>query len=105
MTGRVGRDIGLQAAKEAARLTAVRLLSSLKAEIGNLNKVKRIVKALGMVNADESFTEHPQVINGCSDLRVAVFSDRGRHARAAVGMASLPFNIPVEIEMIVEVED
>ena len=105
MTGKVGRDINLEEAKEAARLTAIDLLSSLKAEIGDLNKVKRIVKVLGMVNSDESFTDQPQVINGCSDLLVSIFGDRGRHARAAVGMVSLPFGIPVEIEMIIEVED
>jgi enamine deaminase RidA (YjgF/YER057c/UK114 family) len=102
--GRVGRDIGLKEAYEAARLTAIDLLSSLKAEIGDLNKVKRVVKVMGMVNSVETFTEHPKVINGCSDLLVAVFGDRGRHARDAVGMGSLPFNIPVEIDIIVEVE-
>ncbi|MFC1561113.1 RidA family protein [Candidatus Latescibacterota bacterium] len=105
MTGKVGRDIDIDEGKKAARLTAINLLSSLKAEIGDLNKVKRIVKVLGMVNSDESFTDQPQVMNGCSDLLVDVFGDRGKHARAAVGMASLPFGIPVEIEMIVEVED
>jgi enamine deaminase RidA (YjgF/YER057c/UK114 family) len=105
MTGKVGRDINIEVGKEAARITAINLLSSLKAEIGDLNKVKRIVKVLGMVNSDESFTEQPQVVNGCSDLLVSVFGDRGKHARAAVGMASLPFGIIVEIEMIVEVED
>lgn len=104
-TGRVGSEVDLEQAKEAARLTAINLLSSLKAEIGDLNKVKRIVKVLGMVNADPSFTQHPQVINGCSDLLVSIFGDRGKHARSAVGMGSLPFNITVEIEMIVEVEE
>ena len=105
MIGKVGRDIDLEEAKAAARLTSINLIASLKAEIGDLNKVKRIVKVLGMVNSDESFTEQPQVINGCSDLLVAIFGDRGKHARSAVGMVSLPFGIPVEIEMIVEVED
>lgn len=104
VVGKVGRDIDLKQAYEAARLTAIDLLSSLKAEIGDLNKVKRVVKVMGMVNAVESFTEHPKVVNGCSDLLVSVFGDCGRHARAAVGMGSLPFNIPVEIAMIVEVE-
>ena len=102
--GKVGRDMSLEEAREAARLTAINLLSSLKAEIGDLNKVKRVIKVLGMVNSDESFTDQPQVMNGCSDLLVSVFGDRGRHARSAVGMASLPFGIPVVIEMIVEVE-
>ena len=105
VTGRVGRDIDIKQAYEAARLTAIDLLTSLKAEIGNLNKVKRVVKVVGMVNSVESFTDHPKVVNGCSDLLVSVFGDRGKHARAAVGMGSLPFNIPVEIDMVVEVED
>ena len=105
MRGKVGRDMSLEDARDAARLTAINLLSSLRAEIGNLNKVKRVVKVSGMVNSDESFTDQPKVINGCSDLLVSVFGDRGRHARAAVGMASLPFGIPVEIEMIVEIEE
>ncbi len=103
VTGKVGRDLGVEEAKEAARLTAISLLSSLKAEIGDLDKVTRIVKVFGMVNADPAFAQHPQVINGCSDLLVEVFGDRGRHARAAVGMGTLPFNIAVEIEMVVEV--
>jgi enamine deaminase RidA (YjgF/YER057c/UK114 family) len=71
--------------------------------LGDLNKVKRIVRVFGMVNAVEGFTQQPQVINGCSDLLVALFGDRGKHARAAVGMASLPLNLTVEIEMVVEV--
>ena len=75
----------------------------LKSELGNLNKVVRIVKVLGMVNATPEFSDHPKVINGYSDLMVAVFGERGKHARAAVGMGSLPGNIAVEIEMIVEV--
>jgi enamine deaminase RidA (YjgF/YER057c/UK114 family) len=104
VAGRVGRDLTLKQGYEAARLTAIDLLASLKAEIGDLNKVKRVVKVMGMVNSDESFTQHPKVVNGCSDLLVAVFGDRGRHARCAVGMGSLPFNIPVEIDIIVEVE-
>ena len=72
--------------------------------LGDLSKVKRIVKVLGMVNASSDFTEHPSVINGYSDLMVAVFGDKGKHARAAVGMGSLPGDIAVEIEMIVEIE-
>ena len=81
------------------------MLKSLKAEIGDLNKVIRIVKVLGMVNSDESFTEQPKVMNGFSDLMVSVFGQRGKHARSAVGMVSLPFGIPCEIEMIVEIAD
>ena len=104
ITGKVGKDIDIEQAKEAARLTAISLLSSLKAEIGDLNRVKRIVREFGMVNCDESFTEQPQVINGCSDLLVEIFGESGKHARAAVGMISLPINISVEIEMIVELK-
>jgi enamine deaminase RidA (YjgF/YER057c/UK114 family) len=80
------------------------VLSSLKAEVGDLNKVKRVVKVLGMVNCTDDFTDHPKVINGFSDLIVSVFGEKGLHARSAVGMNSLPMNIAVEIEMIVEVE-
>lgn len=106
VTGKVGRDLTLEEGYAAARLTGLALLASLKAEIGDLNKVTRIVKVTGMVNATPDFTEQPQVINGFSDLMVEVFGEaRGKHARAAVGMASLPINIAVEIEMVVEVAD
>jgi enamine deaminase RidA (YjgF/YER057c/UK114 family) len=103
ITGKLGREISIEEGYEAARLTAINQLSVLKAMLGDLNKVKRIVKVLGMVNSDPSFVEQPAVINGFSDLMVEVFGDRGRHARAAVGMASLPRGQAVEIEMIVEV--
>ncbi len=102
MKGKVGADLDLNQAKEAARLTGISLLGALKSEIGDLNKVKRFVKVLGMVNAIPTFDQHPQVINGFSDLMVDVFGDNGKHARSAVGVGSLPMNIPVEIEMIVE---
>ena len=104
VTGRLGKDISLEEGYEAARLTAIAMLASLKAEIGNLDRVKRIVKVTGMVNSDPAFTDQPKVINGCSDLLVEIFGDEGKHARAAVGMASLPIGIAVEIEMVVEVE-
>ena len=105
ITGKVGVDLTLDEGYEAARRTGIALLASLKAEIGDLNKVKRIVRAFGMVNTTPDFTQHPQVINGCSDLMVALFGEeRGKHARAAVGMTSLPIDIAVEIEMVVEVE-
>ena len=81
------------------------ILARLRAELGDLDRVARVVKLLGMVNATPDFTEHPAVINGCSDLLVEVFGERGKHARSAVGMGSLPFGIPVEIEAIVEVAD
>jgi len=102
--GKVPRDRTLEEAYAAARDTGVCLIASLKKEIGDLRKVRRIVKVLGMVNATETFTDHPKVVNGCSDLLVAVFGERGKHARSAVGMASLPVNLAVEIEMIVEIE-
>ena len=104
MTGKVGVDLTIEEGKIAARNTGLNLLAALKAEIGDLNKVKRIVKVLGMVNCPSDFTQQPQVINGFSDLMVEVFGEKGKHARSAVGMGSLPANIPVEIEMIVEVE-
>lgn len=103
--GKLGSDLMLEEGQEAARLTGISTLASLKQEIGDLNKVKRVVKVMGMVNAEPDFTEHSQVINGFSDLMVEVFGEKGKHARAAVGMGSLPGNIPVEIEMIVEVEN
>jgi enamine deaminase RidA (YjgF/YER057c/UK114 family) len=104
-TGKVGDDLTIEQGYEAARLTAIQQLAVLKAELGDLNKVKRVVKVLGMVNAAPDFTDHPKVINGFSDLMVEVFGEKGKHARAAVGMSSLPFGIACEIEMIVEVED
>ncbi len=104
ITGKLGQDLTVEQGYEAARLAAIIQLAALKAEVGDLNKVKRIVKVLGMVNAVPDFTDHPEVINGFSDLMVEVFGDKGKHARAAVGMGSLPRNIAVEIEMIVEVE-
>lgn len=104
ITGKVGTELTIKQGYDAARLTGINQLSALKAEIGSLDKVKRIVKVLGMVNASPDFTDHPEVINGFSDLMVEVFGEKGKHARAAVGMGSLPRNIAVEIEMIVEVE-
>ena len=105
ITGKVGSDLSLEEAQQAARLTAINQLAVLKTELGNLNKVRRIVKVTGMVNTGPDFGNHPEVINGFSDLMVEVFGEKGKHARAAVGMASLPRNIAVEIEMIVEVEE
>lgn len=105
ITGKVGTDLTIEEGYEAARITGINQLSVLKAELGNLNKVKRCVKVLGMVNCASDFTDQPKVINGYSDLMVAVFGEKGKHARAAVGMGSLPSNIAVEIEMIVEVYD
>lgn len=104
-TGKVGRDFTIEQAYGHARETGLSLIAVMKAELGDLDRVKRIVKVLGMVNAIPEFGNQPEVINGCSDLFVEVFGDRGRHARSAVGMGSLPRGIPVEIEVIVEVED
>jgi enamine deaminase RidA (YjgF/YER057c/UK114 family) len=104
-TGKVGRERTVEEGYAAARQTALCLLSTVKAELGSLKKVSRIVRVFGMVNAVDGFDQHPKVINGCSDLLVSVFGERGKHARAAVGMASLPFNWTVEIEMLVEVSE
>lgn len=103
--GKVGQDLTIEEGYKAARLVAIQQLAALKAEIGDLNKVVRTVKVLGMVNAGPDFTQQPEVINGFSDLMVEVFGERGKHARAAVGMGSLPRGIACEIEMIVEVRD
>ncbi len=104
VTGKVGKDLTAEQGYEAARLTAIAHLSVLKAELGSLNKVKRIVKVLGMVNCTEDFQDQPKVINGYSDLMVEIFGDKGKHARSAIGVYALPLNIAVEVEMIVEVE-
>jgi len=104
ITGKVGKDLTIEQGYEAARLTALNHLAVLKAELGSLNKVKRIVKVLGMVNCTEDFKDQPKVINGYSDLMVEIFGDKGKHARSAVGMYALPSNIAVEVEVIVEVE-
>lgn len=104
VTGKLGSDLTIEQGQEAARLVGISLLSSLKREIGNLNKVKRIAKVTGFVNAVPSFENHPQVMNGFSDLMVQVFGESGKHARSSVGMGSLPSNIAVEIEMIVELK-
>lgn len=104
VTGKVGKDVTIAQGYEAAQIVALNHLAVLKAELGNLNKVKRIVKVLGMVNCESNFTEHPKVINGYSDFMVEIFGEKGKHARSAVGMGSLPNNIAVEIEVIVEVE-
>ncbi|HMO54011.1 MAG TPA: RidA family protein [Tepidiformaceae bacterium] len=103
ITGRLGADLTIEQGYEAARATVLACLASLKEEIGSLDRVTRFVKLLGMVNATESFVDAPRVINGASDLLVEIFGEKGRHARSAVGMQSLPSNIAVEIEMIVEI--
>jgi enamine deaminase RidA (YjgF/YER057c/UK114 family) len=103
-TGKVGQDLTLEEGYEAAKNVALRLLSTIKGTVDDLDKVKRIVKLVGFVNCTEDFTDQPKVVNGASDLFVEVFGDHGIHARSAVGMYQLPGGIPVEIEVIVEVE-
>src|SRR5258705_3111574 len=103
--GKVGKDLTIEQGYDAARLAAISHLSVLKAELGSLTKVKRIVKVLGMVNCTDDFKDQPKVINGYSDLMVEIFGEKGKHARSAVGMGSLPLGIAVEVEVIVEVED
>jgi len=102
--GKVGRELSTEDGYKAARDVGINLLGSTRALLGSLDKVKRVVKVLGMVNSAEGFGEQPKVMNGFSDLMVEVFGEAGRHARSAVGMAELPAGIPVEIEMILEVE-
>lgn len=102
--GKVGVDLDVEAGYKAAQLVMLNCLASLKQEIGELDRVSRVVKLLGMVNAAPDFGQQPQVINGASDLLTELYGERGRHARSAVGMGSLPNQIAVEIEMIVEVE-
>ena len=95
--GKVGSNLSIEEGYDAARLTGINLLARLKSELGDFDKVIRVVKLLGMVNSDSDFDQHPSIINGCSDLLVEVFGDKGRHARSAVGMSGLPNNIPVEM--------
>jgi enamine deaminase RidA (YjgF/YER057c/UK114 family) len=103
--GKVGAEKTIEEGYQAAQLVMLNCLSSLKQEIGDLDRVERIVKLLGMVNCTEDFGHHPEVINGASDLLVQLYGERGRHARSAVGMQSLPRGITVEIEMIVQLRD
>ena len=98
--GKVGADLTLEEAQEAARVTALSILASLKAELGDLDRIERIVKVFGMVNVAPGFNQTPAVIDGCSDLLVKVFGDAGQHTRSAAALAELPFDIAVEIELI-----
>ena len=104
-SGKVGRDLTTEEGYEASRLTGINILARMKGELGDLDRVRRVVKLLGMVNSAPDFNQQPAVVNGCSDLLVEVFGEKGRHARSAVGMAALPNDIPVEIEVIIEVDD
>jgi enamine deaminase RidA (YjgF/YER057c/UK114 family) len=103
--GRLGRDATIEEAYEEARLTGLNLLAVAKSALGELSRIEAVIKLLGMVNAEPDFSDHPKVINGCSDLLVEVLGDAGRHARSAVGMGSLPNRMTVEIEAILLVRD
>jgi len=103
MAGKIGRELTVEEGYQVARNVGLNCLATVKAEMGSLDKVKRVVKLLGMVHCTEDFKDQPKVINGCSDLLVEVFGEIGKHARSAVGMQALPNGIPVEIEMILEV--
>jgi enamine deaminase RidA (YjgF/YER057c/UK114 family) len=102
--GKLGKDLTTKEGYDAARSTGVSAIATLKQELGDLNRVKRIVKVMGMVNSTPEYNEHHLVMNGFSDLMVAVFGEKGKHARSSVGMGSLPFDFAVEIDLIVEVE-
>lgn len=102
-SGKVGKELTVEEGYQVARNVGLNCLASVKAAVGDLDKVKRIVKLLGMVHCTEDFKEQPKVINGCSDLLVEIFGEIGKHARSAVGMQALPNGMPVEIEMILEV--
>jgi enamine deaminase RidA (YjgF/YER057c/UK114 family) len=103
-TGKVGADVDVETAYGHARLTGINLIAVMHAALGDLGRVRRVVKLLGMVNAAPDFSDHPSVINGCSDLFIDVFGERGVHARSAVGHSSLPSQITVEIEAIVAID-
>tara|TARA_B110000263_G_C15202304_1_gene461188 strand:+ start:62 stop:610 length:549 start_codon:yes stop_codon:yes gene_type:complete len=105
ITGKLGGDLTIEDGYAAAQITALNILAALKKEIGDLNKIKRFVKVIGMVNSTPNFEQQPAVINGFSDFIVEVFGERGKHARSAVGMVSLPNGIVVEIEVVVEVKN
>ena len=103
-TGKLGKDLSIDQGYDAARLTAVNLISRLNGFLDDLDQVKQVVKVLSMVNATPDFLDPPAVTNGCSDLLVEVFGDKGRHARSAIGVATLPGGMPIEIELIAEIE-
>ncbi|MFC4054439.1 RidA family protein [Actinomadura syzygii] len=104
VTGKVGAEVAADEAAGQARICALNAIAALKAEVGELSRVRRIVKVVGFVASAPDFSGQPQVVNGASDLLVEVFGDAGRHARSAVGVAALPLNVPVEVELIAEVD-
>jgi enamine deaminase RidA (YjgF/YER057c/UK114 family) len=99
VVGKVGGDLTIEDGRRAARMTALSILATLNEELGDLDRIERIIKVFGMVNVAPGFTQTPAVIDGCSDLLVEIFGDRGRHTRSAIGLAELPFGIAVEIEL------
>jgi enamine deaminase RidA (YjgF/YER057c/UK114 family) len=103
--GKVGTNLTLEDARHAARMTGLSILATLNAELGSLDRIERFIKVFGMVNVAPGFNQTPAVIDGCSDLLVEVFGDAGRHTRSAVGLAELPFDIAVEIELIARVRE
>jgi len=105
LTGKIGKDLTVEEGNKAAQYAALSILATLKQELGDLDRIKRIVKVVGFVNCTDGFTQQPQVINGASDLFGAVLGERGVHARSAVGTNALPLNVPVEVEAIVEIEE
>lgn len=105
IVGKLGAGVSIEQGYEASKVTALQLLATLQDALGDLSRVKRIVKVLGMVNCTPEFFDQPKVINGCSDLLVSVFGEKGKHARSAVGINALPNGMAVEIEMIVEIEE
>ena len=103
--GKLGYDLSIDQGYDAARVTGINLISTIKSELGDLKNVKQVIRVNGMVNSASNFTDQPKVINGCSDLLVEVFGDRGKHTRVALGMNSLPMNIAVEIDIILEIKN
>ena len=101
--GKLGRELSVDDGRAAARLCAINILGQAKLALGDLDRIGRVVKLVGFVNCDPEFGDHPQVVNGASDLMVEVFGDKGRHARSAVGVAALPFGVGVEVEAILEI--
>lgn len=102
--GKLGKDLSVEEGYEAAKLVGLNICSTLKNKLGDLDRVKRIVKLVGFVNCTDTFTQQPAVVNGCSDLMVKIFGEKGKHARSAVGTNALPLGVAVEIEAIVEIE-
>jgi len=102
LTGKLGGEVDIETGRAAARQCGINLIAQIKAALGDLDRVKRVVKLVGFVNSTPDFTDQPKVVNGCSDLFVDVFGDAGRHARSAVGVAQLPFNVSVEVEAVIE---